>query len=218
MVLPAETETLPTLRADARRNLERILEAARETFAERGVDAPVTEVAERAGVGVATIFRRFPTKDDLLVAVVEQRTRHLLSLADAALAHEHPGTGLREFMVAFAELHVLDRGFCDAAETDLFAREGPRQLIDEVLQRIRALLRRARATGDVRADITAEDIPVLVIGVAQAGLMVEDVAPGMWRRYLGVMLDGLQPESAHPLARRPLTRRQFEAARDCCRS
>ena len=85
------TATTPrALRADAERNLRRVLDAALEVFAEHGLDAPVTLIAERAGVGVATIFRRFPTKDDLLAALLAHRGEQLVAAADAALERTDP--------------------------------------------------------------------------------------------------------------------------------
>jgi AcrR family transcriptional regulator len=210
----AETDTR-ALRADARRNLERILEAARAVFAEHGVEAPVTEIAERAGVGVATIFRRFPTKDDLLAAVVEQRSTHLIESADAALADPDAAAGFRAFMQAAAQATIGDRGFCEVAGTSIMGRPGVRERVDELVSRVRALLARAKAAGAVRADVTTEDIPILLMAVAQAGLVLEETLPGAWRRYLDIVLDGLQAEHARPLARRAPTRRQFETARGC---
>jgi AcrR family transcriptional regulator len=201
------------LRADAQRNLVRVLDAAREVFAEHGIDAPVTEIAERAGVGVGTIFRRFPTKDDLLVAVVEQRTAQLVEAADVALAQPDAGAALRRFLETAAAMHISDRCWCDASGTDLFAREGLRELVDVLVTKMDALLSRAQASGHVRTDVRALDLPVLLMGVAKSGLMLEDAAPGAWKRYLGIVLDGLRPEAARPLARRPLSAKEFEAAR-----
>jgi AcrR family transcriptional regulator len=200
------------LRADARRNRERILDAARELFADEGVDVCVNEIAERAGVGVATIFRRFPTKDDLLVAVVEQRAQHLLDAADSALARDDPVDGLRAFMHAAAGLQICDRGFCDAMDTNLFADERLRALFRQVVRRAGDLLRRGQAAGQVRDDVTAEDITMLLVGVVRAGLILEDTVPGAWQRYVDLVLDGLRPEGASPLHGKAPTRRQFEAA------
>jgi AcrR family transcriptional regulator len=197
------------LRADAQLNLERILEAARETFADEGSDASVTTIAELAGVGVATIFRRFPTKDDLLAAVLEQRVAGLIDAADAALA----GGGLHAFMAAATAAFIGDRCLCDAAGTDLFARAGLRERVDALDDRLRALLARAQEAGEVRRDVTAQDIPLLLMAVSQAGLALEAAAPGSWRRYLGIVYDGLRPEGSTRLPGSPLTRRQFEAAR-----
>jgi AcrR family transcriptional regulator len=202
------------LRADAQRNLVRVLDAAREVFAEQGIDAPVTEIADRAGVGVGTIFRRFPTKDDLLVAVVEQRTAQLIDAADVALESDDPGGALRRFMETAAAMQISDKCWCDASSTDLFGREGIRDLVDVLVGKMGEVLTRAQTAGHVRADLRALDIPVLLLAVAKSGLMLEDAAPGAWKRYLALVLDGIRPEAAHPLPRRPLSRREFEAARD----
>jgi AcrR family transcriptional regulator len=201
------------LRADAQRNLVRVLEAAREVFAEQGIDAPVLEIAERAGVGVGTIFRRFPTKDDLLAAVVGQRTTQLIEAADAALAQPDTEAALRRFMETAAAMQISDRCWCDATGTDLFGREGLRELVDVLVSKMDALLKRAQASGHVRTDLRALDLPVLLMGVAKSGLMLEDAAPGAWKRYLGIVFDGLRPDAAHPLPRRPLSPAEFAAAR-----
>jgi AcrR family transcriptional regulator len=201
------------LRADAQRNLVRVLDAAREVFAEHGIDAPVTEIADRAGVGVGTIFRRFPRKDDLLAAVVEHRTAQLIEAADAALVERDAGAALRRFMETAAAMQISDRCWCDAAGTDLFAREGLCELVDVLVSKMDALLSRAQAAGQVRSDVRALDLPVLLMGVAQSGLMLQDAAPGAWKRYLGIVFDGLRPDAARPLPRRPLSRREFEEAR-----
>jgi AcrR family transcriptional regulator len=190
----------------------RVLDAAREVFAEQGIDAPVTEIADRAGVGVGTIFRRFPTKDDLLVAVVEQRTEQLIDAADLALASSDPGAGLRRFMETATAMQISDVCWCEAG-TDIFGREGIRELTDVLVGKIGELLTSAQTAGQVRSDVRALDIPVLLMAVAKSGLMLEDAVPGAWKRYLAIILDGLRPEAARPLPRRPLNRRQFEVAR-----
>ena len=200
------------LRADAQRNLVRVLDAAREVFAEQGIDAPVTEIADRAGVGVGTIFRRFPTKDDLLVAVVEQRTQQLIEAADLALESPDPGAALRGFMETATAMQISDVCWCEAG-ADLFEREGIRDLTDVLVGKIGELLTSAQTAGQIRSDVRALDIPVLLMAVAKSGLMLEDAVPGAWKRYLAIILDGLRPEAARPLPRRPLSRRQFEVAR-----
>ncbi|MDX6425443.1 MAG: hypothetical protein QOD52_848 [Gaiellaceae bacterium] len=205
--------TTTALRADAQRNLVRVLDAAREVFAEQGIDAPVTDIADRAGVGVATIFRRFPTKDDLLAAVVEQRTEQMIEAADVALESSDPGAALRRFMETVTSMQVSDVCWCEAAGTGLFDRDGIRELTDVLVGKIGELLTRAQTAGQVRSDLRALDIPVLLMAVATSGLMLEDAVPGAWKRYLGIILDGLRPEAARPLPRRPLSRREFESAR-----
>ena len=201
------------LRADAQRNLARILEAAREVFADEGIDAPISVIAERAGVGVGTIFRRFPHKDELVAALIEQRGRQLVDAADLALAREDAGQAFREFVEFAVSAQITDRGFCDAIGTELLAREDLKSFFDVVQAKLGELVARAQEAGAVRADVTPEDILFVFHGVAHAGLMLEDVAPGAWRRYLGLALDGLRPEGATPLPRRPISKRQYEAAR-----
>jgi AcrR family transcriptional regulator len=200
------------LRADAQRNLVRVLDAAREVFAEQGIDAPVNDIAERAGVGVGTIFRRFPSKEELFVALLEQRGELLIDAADAALARDDVGPAFREFVETAVASQIKDRGFCESIGTELFARAGLAEQFDALHQRLGDLLRHAQEAGTVRLDATAEDLLFVLHGVARSGLMLEDVAPGAWRRYLGFALDGLRPEAATPLPRRPITRRQFHAA------
>ncbi len=207
------TATTPrALRADAERNLRRVLDAALEVFAEHGLDAPVTLIAERAEVGVATIFRRFPTKDDLLAALLAHRGEQLVAAADRALEHEDAGAAFRELAEFITATQISDRGFCDAIGTELFARADLQALFDGVRKRLVRLIAHARAAGALRPEVTAEDVLFVLYGVARTGLMVEHAAPGLWRRYLAVALDGLGPGAA-PLPGRPPTRRQFDAAR-----
>jgi AcrR family transcriptional regulator len=200
------------LRADAQRNLVRVLDAAREVFAEQGIDAPVNDIAERAGVGVGTIFRRFPTKDDLLVAVVEQRAVQLIEVADAALESSDPGAALRRFMETATAMQIGDVCWCEAG-SEIFGREGIRDLTDVLVGKMGELLTQAQTAGQVRSDVRALDLPVLLMAVAKSGLMLETAVPGAWKRYLAIVLDGLRPEAARPLPRRPLSRREFEGAR-----
>jgi AcrR family transcriptional regulator len=207
------TATTPrALRADAERNLRRVLEAALEVFAEHGLDAPVTMIAERAEVGVATIFRRFPTKDDLLAALLAHRGEQLVAAADRALEQDDVGEAFRELAEFITAAQISDRGFCDAIGTDLFARADLHALFDGVRKRLVLLIARAQASGALRPEVTAEDVLFVLYGVARTGLMVEHAAPGLWRRYLTVALDGLKLGGV-PLPGRPPTRRQFDAAR-----
>jgi AcrR family transcriptional regulator len=201
------------LRADAQRNLARILEAAREVFAVEGLEASVAEVAERAGVGTATIFRRFPTKEALLAAVVRERVETLTEVAREAARDPDPGRGLRRYLIAAADAYIHDRGFCDAKAMRVFGHEEVRGHVDEMVAALDELLERAKAVGEVREDVTAVDVPVLLMALARVGIDLEPVAPGVWHRYLDIVLDGLRPEAARPLSRK-LTRKQFDAARD----
>ncbi len=168
------------LRADAERNRGLILDAARSVFAEQGLDAGVAEIAERAGVGVGTIFRRFPHKEDLLVAIVEARVSEIVSFARDA-------STFSEFMHDAVRLHIGDRCLCESVGTTVFDRPELRTARDEAREAVGALLRRAQRAGEVREDVTVDDVPVIVLGVARA-------APAdAWERYLDFALAGLRP-------------------------
>jgi AcrR family transcriptional regulator len=172
-----------TLRADAERNRGLVLEAARAVFAEHGLEAGVAEVAERAGVGVGTIFRRFPTKNDLLAALLVARVEEIVELARSA-------TSFREFMTEAAALHMSDRGFCDCVGREVFERPELAQGREEVRRLVGSLLERAQHAGEVRKDVSVEDLAVILLGVARS-------APqDGWRRYLEFALDGLGPQRA----------------------
>jgi hypothetical protein len=109
-------------------------------------------------------------------------------------------------------MQISDVCWCEAG-ADLFEREGIRELTDVLVGKIGELLTSAQTAGQIRSDVRALDIPVLLMAVAKSGLMLEDAVPGAWKRYLAIVLDGLRPEAARPLPRRPLSRRQFEVAR-----
>jgi AcrR family transcriptional regulator len=181
------------MRADAQRNLTAILSAARESFAAGGLEVGVADIARRAGVGTATVFRRFATKDDLICAVCEESLAAFAARVDAAEADPDPWAGLRACIVAGAELQIHDRGLCEALnrgiETDPRLRERQEALID----RLAVLLRQAQEAGDVRPDLSPVDLPILVGAIARTGIELEGIAPGAWRRYLDIVLDGLRP-------------------------
>ncbi|MFL5895000.1 MAG: TetR/AcrR family transcriptional regulator [Thermoleophilaceae bacterium] len=186
------------LRADAQRNLESILEAAAATFADKGLDASVADIARRAGVGQATIFRRFETKDDLIAAVMEQRLGLLIEAADGASRRKRAWDGLREFMLAATELHARDRAVLQSMAERLKAEERmPDHVADlkaQLLSEVGALVERAKTEGDLRKDVAAQDIPVLICGAAQSGAMMPGAGDDVWKRYLQISLDGLRAD------------------------
>jgi AcrR family transcriptional regulator len=183
------------LRADAQRNLGRILEAAREVFAREGIDASIADVAARAGVGTATIFRRFPVKEDLLAAVVEQRLEEIAAVARRATAGRDAAKGLRQLMTWGIESYLDDRCYCESIGTAVFQRPRLRELKAEIAAATEDLLRRAKETGAVRRDVTADDVSMLFFAVAQAAQVLEPARRGAWRKYLDIVLDGLRPRT-----------------------
>jgi AcrR family transcriptional regulator len=177
-----------TLRADAQRNLGRVLDAAAEVLAEQGPNASMDEVARRAGVGHGTVFRRFPTKEALVAAVVCKRLEEVGASASELLDEVNAGAAFDAFVWRIAEVYARDRcifeGLPHCAELpDVVAAKS------RFLEVVGLLVSRAQAEGAVRADLRPEDVPVLV-GSAIVG---STWTPGdeAWRRYVAVVLDGM---------------------------
>ena len=171
-----------TLRADAQRNLGRVLDAAAEAFAERGPDVSIDEIARRAGVGHATVFRHFPTKDALIVSVLNERVSELIAAAEAALSHPDAGDALLRFAWYAAELQVRDRRLYDC-----YGRCAETPRIAELYDAVARLVSRAQEAGAVRSDIKPSDVRTLL------GAAIKAAPPDQWQRYVEVVLDGLRP-------------------------
>ena len=154
------------LRADAERNRRRILDAARELFAERGLAVGLDEIAHHAGVGVGTAYRRFPCKGDLIDALFEDRVAALVAAAELGLAEEDPWTGLVTWMTAAVELHATDL----ALKEMVFGAVGGEDRVAGVRERLAPLVyeivARAQASGQLRADVEATDLPLLQFTIA----------------------------------------------------
>jgi AcrR family transcriptional regulator len=178
------------LRADAQRNLERVLEAAVDAFAEEGADVSVDEIARRAGVGHATVFRRFPTKESLIAAVVSRRVEGLVESATGALERPDAGEAFREFVWHAGETFAADRALFDGLGRCVEVPEVA-EAKAELHAAVQQLIARAQANGALRPDVDAEDISLLVGSAIQATRQSGD--PEAWRRYLAVVLDGLRP-------------------------
>jgi AcrR family transcriptional regulator len=210
MVLDTDTVHL---RADAQRNLERILEAARALLAERGLETSVADVAERAGVGTATIFRRFPTKEDLVAEVVERELRATLEQLQAAADADDPMTALEAFVTKGVEFLINDRCLCDVTGTTLLERPRLEAAVAELNAALDVLVCRAQKAGAIRKDVGAADLGFLIGAIGRAGLPLEEAAPGAWRRYVEIVLDGLRPEGARRLKHRAPTPQQVHEAK-----
>ena len=169
------------LRADARRNLERVLDAAQEVFAASGPDASIDEIARLAGVGHGTVFRRFPTKDDLMFAVIERHVEEMCALAEEALEADDPGQAFFDFVWRLAELNMSTPGLhrCVVHCGDKPGAAELEKLADRIVSR-------AQRAGAVRRDVKAEDVRLLVRSA------LTNAPPGQWRRYLDVVLSGLR--------------------------
>jgi AcrR family transcriptional regulator len=191
----AASEPRP-LRADAERNRQRILRAAAEVFTERGLQATLDDVAERAGVGVGTVYRRFPDKEALVEALFTERLDTLVGLAEQALAEPDPWVALATFLEQGASVIAVDRGL---RQTLMFARYGrdgvanARRCMQPLVAR---LVQRAQEAGVVRADLRSTDVPLIEFMLGSAAEYAGQVRPEIWRRYLALILDALRPSRA----------------------
>ena len=201
----------PRLRADARRNRERILRAAGEVFAEQGIDAGTDEIARRAGVGHGTLFRRFPSKDDLVVAILQDRMESLAAQAEAALADPDPATALRAVLEQMVERQASDRCAVAAIGSPHCGSPLLAPARDRVYRALAGVLARAQEAGAVREDVTPVDL-FLLLRAAAAASEIAAGPPDAWRRYLGIILDGISPVGATALAPRSPTEEELRTA------
>ncbi len=190
------------LRRDAERNRQRILEAARELFAQRGLGVTLNDVAHHAGVGVGTVYRRFPDKAQLIDALFEQRIEAFAELMNAALADPDPWQAFVGFLERSLELQAEDRGLREL----LLGAPGGRERVARSRAQLYPLgariVERAREAGQLRADCEAEDIAIVQLMLGLAIDAAQDVEPQLWRRYFGIVLQGLRanPGAPEPLA------------------
>lgn len=181
------------LRCDAEANRRRILEAAAVAFAEGGFETGVEAIARRAGVGMGTLYRRFPTKEHLVRAILESRVAKLSDLAAEAAAGEDAWAALELVLTAALRLQERDRGVVTLAAQSLGPEAIPDNL-DGFYDCLGGLLTRAQAAGQARPDVSPGDLPVLLRMAASATAPALHGADrsGEWPRYLGIVLDGLR--------------------------
>ena len=208
------TEPRPRLRRDAERNRQRILAAAADAFAEGGLAVTMDEIARRAGVGVGTVYRRFPDKELLIEALFEQRIDELVALAEAARDEPDPFAGLERFFETFLAVQAADRGL---KEVVLGTPRGAGRVArarDRIGPVVNALVARAHAAGALRADVAPSDLALIQFMLAALVDYTHDVEPEAWRRMLVLVLDGLRArrDGATPLPQAPLDEAQLDRA------
>ncbi|WP_204013403.1 TetR/AcrR family transcriptional regulator [Sphaerimonospora thailandensis] len=186
------------LRADARHNRERILQAAREAFAELGIDVPMAAIARRAGVGVATLYRRFPTRESLVTEVFADQFAACAKTFDDALADPDAWRGFRTMIEKVCAMQVVDRGF-----TAAFLTAFP-DAIDYERERTRAerglteLTRRAKAAGRLRADFEVADLTLVLMANRGIASGPTETALAASRRLVAYLLQAFQVDHADP--------------------
>jgi len=188
------------LRADARRNRKRVLQAARRCMARKGLDAQIEEIARAAGVGVGTVYRHFPTKEHLVEALAMDRFERLAELAREALATEDPWAGFEEFIRASALIQSEDRALSEVLTSRPETMTRAAESVD-ILGLVSELMGRGQAAGVIRADADPRDVPMLMC--ALAGTYRNPHADP--ERYIGIVLDGLRVPGAGHAELPPIT-------------
>jgi AcrR family transcriptional regulator len=182
------------LRRDAERNRQRILKAASKVFTERGLDVTLDEVARHAGVGVGTVYRRFSTKEDLVEALFVDRIDSVAALAEQAAGASDPWSGLVSFMEQMTEMLAGDLGLRQMLMFATYGQDRVAYARHQNEPRVRRLVERAQAAGQVRSDLRQTDIPLIVFMLAEAAQYTRGINAEIWRRYLTLVLDGMRPE------------------------
>jgi AcrR family transcriptional regulator len=186
------------LRADARRNREAVIVAAKSLFADQGLDAQMPDVARLAGVGVGTVYRHFPAKDDLIAALVAERFERLAQKTREGLEMDDPWEGVAELIRFAAQIQADDAGLCEVMGSRpemMYAAAvsvGLPELTDQ-------LVKRAQRAGKLRKDLTWEDIPMIACGLGTITQAKAGPAIGRWPRLVEIILDGLRPPGSGKL-------------------
>jgi AcrR family transcriptional regulator len=203
------------LRVDAERNRARIIAAAHEVLAEQGLDASMNEIAKRAGVGIATLFRRFPTRDELFAATFAPEITAYADAIDAALADQDPWHGFCTYIERVCAMQAADHGFANVLTLTFPQAKAFQSERDRAYHGFVELIRRAQQSGDLRPDFVPEDLVLLLM--ANAGLInaTAEAAPNSWRRLVAYLIQAFAVEAAKPLPDPPTPQRMYRAL---CRS
>jgi AcrR family transcriptional regulator len=190
---PAECQRDRPLRADAERNRRRILIAASEVFTERGLQASLDDVARQAGVGVGTVYRRFPDKESLVEALFEEKLQAMVAIAERALEAPDSWDGLVTLLEQAATLLSCDRGLREIFMYVTYGHDRVTRARGKMQPVITAVVERAQRDGKLRADLRPTDVPFIEFMLAMATEYAGQVRPDIWRRYLTLITDGLRP-------------------------
>lgn len=201
----------PCLRSDAERNRARIIAAARTVFGRDGLGASMASVAREAEVGIATLFRRFPTKEELVAAVFADRMDAYARAVAVALEDPDPWHGLVGYIETVCEMQAADYGFADVLTMTFPTAKGLEERRREGYEGIVRLIDRAKAAGSLRADFTPEDL--VLVHMANAGVVnaTGDAAPESWRRVVALLIQSFRAPGHGPLPDAPEPRAVYRA-------
>jgi AcrR family transcriptional regulator len=200
-------------RRDAQRNRERILEAAREIVAEHGVAAKMEQVAARAGVGIGTLYRFVPTKEALFAGILREEAERLADGAERALALPAGAPAFATWMLEATEWQSANRAFINVLSARDSEEPAPRLLSQRLRTRLRDLVGRAQADGDLRTDVVAADVLMVLLATARISEGTAETGNPYARRFLALQLDALRP-GGEDLPGTPLTERELELTLD----
>lgn len=202
------------LRRDAERNRQKIVVAARQVFAERGLEATLDDVAHGAGVGVGTVYRRFASREALVDEIFAEALDELIGLAEDCAGEADGWSGFRRFLAEAAERLATNRGLGQVTLASTHGRERVARCRERLTPAVERLVHRGHLEGALRRDVQVNDIPPLMEMLTGAADFGRGVVPDLWRRYLDVVLDGLQASRAspNPLAIDALTDAELDQA------
>ncbi len=186
-------------RKDVVRNRARLLAAARDAFARNGLDAPLEPIASAAGVGNATLYRHFPTREDLWQSVLEDPLLEVTQLVAAGLERDDAWRGLEQFLRGLSELEARDEGFTFLMTASLDGAPRLAELRRGIRSGIDALVERALEQKAIREDVVSSDVAVIILSVAGVIEATKERDPLAWSRHLDIILDGLRTPAPTPL-------------------
>jgi AcrR family transcriptional regulator len=181
-----------TLRKDAERNRQRLLTAAGELFAERGLDITLHDIADRAGVGVGTAYRRFANKEEVIDAYFERKLDEVAQLAEEALHDPDPWNGLVTYLEQVSALQMEDRGLMQIFRNPARGQQQVAQASARIAPLILAIVERAREHGTLRPDFQGTDLPMIQLSLTTLMDATRAFEPSLYRRYLAIFLDGMR--------------------------
>ncbi len=180
------------LRKDAQRNRQRVIDAARELFAEKGLEPNLNDVARHAGVGVGTVYRRFASKEELLEAIFEDGLQQLTTLAEVALRHDDSWQGFVWFVEHMCEITATDRGLREIAFSKAYGGCRVNAAQDCLSPVVTRIVERAQADGHLRPGLSSTDMPVIGLLAGTVSEFAGHVDRDLWRRYVALLIDGMR--------------------------
>lgn len=196
-VTPNTTSERP-LRKDAQRNRQRIIDAARDLFARKGLEPNLNDVAHHAGVGVGTVYRRFASKEELLEAIFEDALRQLAALAEQAMDYEDSWQGFVWFVEQMCQQTATDRGLREVAFSKRHGGGQVQAAQENLVPPLTRLVERAQADGHLRPEAAGPDMPIISLLAGTVSEFAGEVSGDLWRRYVALFIEGLRRRPDQP--------------------